>query len=267
MLEIYPIPAFSDNYIWCLVNSEDRSAFVVDPGDAEPVEAYLNDQSLTLKGVLITHFHPDHTGGLARLKEKHNLVVYGPHSAQAQQTPNRVAEGCELITNKVSEGENITVLGHSFTIYETPGHTLDHIVYFSESLSALFSGDTLFYGGCGRIFEGNPKMMQHSLDKLRSLPSPTRVYCAHEYTQSNLHFAQHVEPDNKDLQEHISHVKQLREKGLPTVPSTIETECLINPFLRSEVSEVMDSAIKQGCPDSPSRVDVFASIRAWKDNF
>lgn len=267
MLEIYPIPAFSDNYIWCLVNPEDHSAFVVDPGDADPVEAYLDAQSLSLKGVLITHFHPDHTGGLATLQEKYHLEVYGPHSAQTRQVPNRVAEGCELITNKVSEGQNITVLGHSFTIYETPGHTLDHIVYFSESLSALFSGDTLFYGGCGRIFEGNPKMMQDSLDKLRTLPPSTKVYCAHEYTQSNLHFAEQVEPDNNDLQQHISQVNQLRQKGLSSVPSTIETECLINPFLRSEVSDVINSAIKQGCPNNPSKVDVFASIRAWKDNF
>ena len=267
MLNIYPIPAFSDNYIWCLVDPENRSAFVVDPGDAKPVDSYLDQHSLALKGVLITHFHPDHTGGLATLLENHNPIVYGPHSAKAGQIPNRVAEGCELITNKVSEGDQISVLGHSFRIDETPGHTLDHIVYFSESLSALFCGDTLFYGGCGRLFEGNAKMMEHSLSKLRALRASTRVYCAHEYTQANLHFAKHVEPDNQELQRHIHEVNQLRQKGLPTVPSTIEAECLINPFLRSEKASVIDSAINQGCQENPTKVDVFASIRAWKDNF
>jgi len=267
MLEIYPIPAFSDNYIWCLVNPEDHSAFVVDPGDADPVEHYLEAHALTLKGVLITHFHPDHTGGLTNLLDKQNLIVYGPHPAQTNEAPNRVTEGCDLITNKVSEGEHIIILGHTFTVYETPGHTLDHIVYFSDDLLTLFSGDTLFYGGCGRIFEGNPKMMEQSLSKLSRLPPSTRVYCAHEYTQSNLQFAKHVEPNNKDLQRHIDEASQLRQKGLPTLPSSIEVECMINPFLRSGETTVIDSAIKQGCPDNPNKVDVFSCIRAWKDNF
>lgn len=267
MLDVQPIKAFSDNYIWCLIDRVNQHAFVVDPGDAAPVKQYLAEHALTLKGILVTHYHPDHTGGLPELMEANSLTIYGPHTPAIEHIPNRMAQGDELVDQKVSEGDVVEILGHPFKVLETPGHTLDHIVFFSAELSILFSGDTLFYGGCGRVFEGTAEMMQHSLDKLSLLPNDTRIFCAHEYTQGNLHFAHHVETDNEALKRHIRDVESIREKGNPSVPSTIESEKLINPFLRTDQTTVIQSALNQGCRVNPSRTEVFAAIRGWKDHF
>ena len=181
MIHIEPISAFSDNYIWCLYNDAGE-AVVVDPGDAAPVEAFLADRSLKLTAVLITHHHFDHVGGLAELTRSRGIDVFGPRGSAPQ------------ISSEVSEGDCVRLLGLSFEVLAVPGHTLDHIAYFAASKvpPLLFCGDTLFAGGCGRLFEGTPEQMHHSLSRLKSLPPDTEVYCAHEYTLANLRFAQAV---------------------------------------------------------------------------
>lgn len=257
MLTIEPISAFSDNYIWLIYDSATRRAFVVDPGDAEPVRSRLDALGLTLEGVLITHHHFDHVGGLPTLCAEGGLTVFGPHNP-----------GIEQITSRLSAGDSIEVLGHRFDVLEVPGHTLDHIAYFhGGEQPVLFCGDTLFAGGCGRLFEGDAKMMLASLDSLAALPSGTKVYCAHEYTLANLAFAQAVEPDNQALAVRVQQAEATRERGEPTVPSNIALELATNPFLRCREKSVAESLGAAGRDAGQSPDDVFAAVRAWKDNF
>ncbi|MEP6391102.1 MAG: hydroxyacylglutathione hydrolase [Halioglobus sp.] len=264
MLTIQPVPAFTDNYIWLLQDPDSREAFVVDPGDAAPVEERLQELGLTLAGILITHHHFDHVGGLNALKEHHQCTVYGPH--------NPAISG---IDNVVSAGESITVLGREFDILEVPGHTLDHIAYFSAggvdgaetNPPLLFCGDTLFAGGCGRVFEGTFPMMLASLESLAQLPGSTEVYCAHEYTLANLAFAQAVEPDNPDLASRVTLAKQTRQQNRPTVPSTIALEQATNPFLRAHSEQLREALRQQGRLEEETAEGVFATVRGWKDNF
>ncbi len=257
MLTIEPVNAFSDNYIWLLYDTGTRAAFVVDPGDAEPVQQRLEALGLTLEGILITHHHFDHVGGLEALCASHNPIVYGPANP-----------GIEQIQHRLSDGDTITVLGHDFRVIEVPGHTLDHIAYFHDGNEPrLFCGDTLFAGGCGRVFEGNPAMMLASLDKLAALPASTRVYCAHEYTLANLAFAQAVEPDNAELAQRVTEATATRERGQPTVPSTIALERATNPFLRCREPALSASLAAQGRDAGPDAVEIFASVRGWKDSF
>ena len=213
MLSITPIPAFSDNYIWAIHNS--TGCYVVDPGEPDAVLQFIAETGLTLAGILITHHHFDHTGGIKSLTAENSIPVYGPD--------NQKIDG---ITRQVKNGDNITILGCSFSILATPGHTLDHIVYFSNNNSnpILFCGDTLFSGGCGRLFEGTPEQMQQSLDKLADLPENTQVFCAHEYTRANLAFAATIEPENTDIQARISDVDQLRQQNRPSIPTSIGLE-------------------------------------------
>ncbi|MEP4484766.1 MAG: hydroxyacylglutathione hydrolase [Halioglobus sp.] len=264
MLTIQPVPAFTDNYIWLLQEPDSREAFVVDPGDAAPVEERLQELGLTLAGILITHHHFDHVGGLNALKEHHQCTVYGPH--------NPAISGIDHV---VSAGDSITVLGHKFDILEVPGHTLDHIAYFSEGGAGgagtnpplLFCGDTLFAGGCGRVFEGTFPMMLASLESLAQLPGSTEVYCAHEYTLANLAFAQAVEPDNPDLASRVTIAKQTRQQNQPTVPSTIALEQATNPFLRAHSEQLREALRQQGRLEEETAEGVFATVRGWKDNF
>lgn len=255
---IYPLPAFSDNYIWTLVDSGTREACVVDPGDADPVIDYLADQNLTLTHILITHHHPDHTGGLARLASKFSPIIYGPD--------NPAIKG---ITDPLTEGNRIHLLGVDFSILEVPGHTLDHIAYFGEqgSQAILFCGDTLFAAGCGRLFEGTPEQMYDSLSKLTDLPEDTQVYCTHEYTMANLKFALVADPDNEELKARAQVEKHKREKDTPTLPSTIGLELATNPFLRCKEPRLVASVDRHAGQQQSDPVATFAALRHWKDHF
>jgi hydroxyacylglutathione hydrolase len=261
MLNIRPINAFQDNYHWLLVDSATGQAAVVDPGDAEPVLAYLAQQGLQLTAILITHHHADHIGGVGTLLAKWGpLPVYGP------QTP-RIPQ----VNQPVQEGAAVTVLGQTFDVLEVPGHTLEHIAYVSrESLQhgrALFCGDTLFAAGCGRMFEGTPPMMQGSLQKLAALPADTLVYCAHEYTMSNLRFANAVMPNNAALHERQSRDAAKRERGEPTVPSTLAIELATNPFLRCTEPDVVAAAAGVETLQQHDPATIFGVLRRWKDRF
>jgi hydroxyacylglutathione hydrolase len=256
-IQIQPITAFSDNYIWLLYNSQTRQACVVDPGDAQPVLATLKELGLELTDVLITHHHFDHVGGLKELQSAYSPRVYGPS--------NPAITG---ISDTLSAGDAITVLGMEFQVQEVPGHTLDHIAYFHDGEEPLlFCGDTLFAGGCGRLFEGTPVLMHKSLQSLAVLPPTTRVYCAHEYTLANLAFALAVEPENTALRQRIAEAEATRASNRPTVPSSISLELATNPFLRCSNTELRVSLASQGKLSEGSDSDVFSTVRAWKDNF
>ena len=258
MLNVIPIPAFTDNYIWCLTTGNSSEAVVVDPGDARPVQEHLDRHGLELSGIIVTHHHFDHTGGIDALLDGAPVPVYGPHNPQINS-----------VTHRLGEGDTAMILGVEWQIIEVPGHTLDHIAFYAHSTSppTLFCGDTLFAGGCGRVFEGNPGMMLGSLNKLASLPADTRVYCAHEYTMANLAFAEAVEPDNPALKSRVQRDAGRRESSQPTVPSDIGTELATNPFLRCEQDSVAERIATREGLDPGDPVAVFAAVRGWKDNF
>ncbi len=257
MLAIEPIPAFNDNYIWLLRRPDSPDSVVVDPGDAAPVLEVLARRNLRLTAILVTHHHPDHVGGLARLVAETAPTVYGPR--------NRAIHG---IDRRLGAGDRVELLGRTFEVMEVPGHTLDHIAYFGAGEPPLlFCGDTLFAGGCGRLFEGTAPMMHRSLQSLAALPAETRVYCAHEYTLANLAFARAVEPDNADLVHRQAQAEATRARGEPTVPSDIALERATNPFLRCDVAALVASLRAQGRLRGESPEEVFAAVRGWKDSF
>ncbi len=258
MMEITAIPAFDDNYIWLITNEGDSGAYVVDPGDGKVVLSVLKEKQLKLTGILITHWHPDHTGGIKKLTSKYPCPVYGPNNKQIKE-----------VTELMADGDKISVFGHEFEIIAVPGHTMDHISYFCADKDApvLFCGDTLFVGGCGRLFEGTALQMYDSLGKLAALPPQTRAYCAHEYTLANLQFANAVEPDNTILQKLTEDVTEARSQGIATVPTTIAQELDTNPFLRSSVKAVIDAAAQHNPAMTSDKEAVFASLRQWKDTF
>ncbi len=237
-----------------------REAAVVDPGDASPVEDALLSRGLKLAAILITHHHFDHTGGIEQLTKNRDIPVYGPKNDQIA-----------AITHRLDEQSSMSLFGLDFTILEVPGHTLDHIALYCQDAGnghpVVFSGDTLFAGGCGRIFEGNPAMMLNSLHKLAALPPATKIYCAHEYTLSNLAFAHAVEPDNSALNTRILTDTQRRKDNIPTVPSILATELATNPFVRCTEDTVIESAKRQGGDSCHSEVAVFTTVRHWKDSF
>ena len=255
MLNVIPVPAFNDNYIWVIQLPESYLCVVVDPGDAEKVQAYLDKKNLALSAILITHPHLDHVGGVAVLLEKYSVPVYGPADIS-------------VVTHPVSEGDIVDVLGLSFSVIGVPGHTLNHIAFYGDD--KLFCGDALFSSGCGRMFEGTPAMFLASLNKLKSLPPKTKVYCAHEYTGFNLLFAKSIEPNNSDIAVYQKQVKSLRDDGKPTVPTHIGLELKVNPFLRTHVASVQAAAkefLSLSVPTEIDEVRVFAALREARDNF
>lgn len=251
MFEISLIPAFKDNYIWLLRRG--RQAFVVDPGDAAPVLQRLAADDLELAGILITHHHADHLGGIAGLLAHRACDVFAP-----------AEESITGRTHPLRGGERLELLGVAVEVLAVPGHTLGHLAYLAPG--ALFCGDTLFGAGCGRLFEGTPAQMSASLERIAALPDATRIYCAHEYTQMNLSFAQAVEPDNPDIAARIQRVATARAAGQATVPLTLGEERLSNPFLRCREPAVIASAQANGARDA-SPVEVFAALRAWRNVF
>ena len=253
-LNITAIPAFGDNYIW-LLTAGGKSCAVVDPGDEDPVLEVLEEQGLELRYILLTHHHPDHTGGVPDLLERYEATVFGP-------ADNRIP----FVHQVCREGDLVQLpdLNAEFRVLEVPAHTRSHIAFYGENV--LFSGDTLFSLGCGRFFEGTATDMQKSLDKLAALPGDTKNYCAHEYTQANCAFALKVEPDNPALQARAREIDDLRAADKITLPTRLADELATNPFLRTRENSVVEAARKLD-PHVTAGISTMAVIRAWKDRF
>lgn len=257
MLQVTPVRAFTDNYIWLIHAPEDaRRVVAVDPGDAKPVEHTLASRDLTLSGLLITHHHRDHVGGVAELLEGRDIPVYGPATETLPGDPRRLREG---------DSVTFAELGLTFEVLDVPGHTAGHIAYVGHG--AVFCGDTLFSAGCGRLFEGSPEQMHSSLSKLAALPAETLVYCAHEYTLSNLQFGLAVEPGNQAAARYLELCRKLRARDEATIPSDIRRERNVNPFLRCDDETVKQAAEAHAGRRLQSQPEVFAVIRQWKDGF
>ncbi len=262
MLQVCPIPAFSDNYIWCVSDPETHQAVVVDPGEAAPVFAHLESHSLNLQAVLVTHHHPDHVGGVSPLVEAFDCPVIGSKHAAYKG-----------ITQAYEDQQQFALFGTPFTVIDVPGHTLDHIAFYSPAdtgrhqLPWLFCGDTLFSGGCGRIFEGTPEQMWSSLQRLARLPDNTLVFCAHEYTLSNLRFARHTLPADEAIAAYEARCKTKRDRNLPTVPSDLATEKRINLFLRAKDLELAARLGVEVNTDKPPELATFTALRKAKDTF
>jgi len=254
MLKVEPIKAFSDNYIWLVTTNQ--GSIVVDPGESSKICKLLNENSIDLKGILITHHHFDHTDGISDILKIKNIEVYGP------------SNNINTISKRLKGGDSINIIGINFKVIEVPGHTLDHIAFHAiyENFSILFCGDTLFCGGCGRVFEGTYEQMHNSLKKISTLPINTKIYCGHEYTESNLFFATEVEPENKKLTDFYNEIKLKRQKDEVSLPTTLQKELDINPFLRCNKKNIQTN-ISEKFNIKQNEADVFAAIRKWKDNF
>ena len=254
MINIEPIEAFSDNYIWLLTTNE--GSIVIDPGESDNLLKIIKERNLNLKAILITHHHFDHTGGIEEILADKSIDVYGPNN------------NIDSINIKVSNESKINLLGIEFEVIEIPGHTFDHIAYYAKNDGhpILFSGDTLFAGGCGRVFEGTFEQMYESLSILKKLPLDTKIYCGHEYTESNLRFAKSIEPLNQGIISRYNDVVKLNKQGIPTLPSTIEIEIETNPFLRVGLKSIQQEISKKFNTPKNDK-DIFAAIRQWKDNF
>ncbi|KQQ54565.1 hydroxyacylglutathione hydrolase [Pseudomonas sp. Leaf127] len=259
MIQIHALHAFSDNYIWLLQDPTTRHCAVVDPGDATPVLDWLaHNPGWQLTDILITHHHNDHVGGVVAIKQATGARVSGP---AGETIPARDVA--------LADNDQISTLGLSFDVLLVPGHTAGHIAFYHSDphQPLLFSGDTLFAAGCGRLFEGTPEQMYQALTRLGALPDNTAVYCAHEYTLSNLRFARAVEPDNPDVAERFEQVTQLRRENRISLPTSLALEHLTNPFLRVHVTSVKEKADEWSGKDNTSPCAVFASLRAWKNEF
>jgi hydroxyacylglutathione hydrolase len=256
MLNILRLSAFKDNYIWLLVNTKTNSGVVVDPGDAAPVLEILRLTSIRLNAILITHHHADHCAGIPRLLEQVEVPVYGP---QHETIPH--------CSHPLSEGDivNLDALDIQLNVLDIPGHTLGHIAYVVNNM--LFCGDTLFTGGCGRLFEGTALQMFNSLNKLKQLPKETLVYCGHEYTLANLEFAMTIEPDNEILIQRFENVKSQVEKKEATVPSLLSLELETNPFLRTHISAVAAAVKEFATHPIKDESDILLNMRSKKDIF
>lgn len=260
-VRIIPLKAFSDNYIWVIFSPDGKQVSVVDPGDSRPVIEFLEENNLKLNSILITHYHNDHIGGVQKLKDRYHCHVYASQHDNLGFTDTALDEGDQI---SLFEG------AYQFSILHLPGHTMGHIGYYGQNLDGqnlIFCGDTLFRAGCGRMFEGTPKIFYHSLQKLAQLPANTLVYCTHEYTLANIAFAKTVEPSNTELLDLEEKCEQLRRKGLETLPSTIESELNTNPFLRCSKATVIQAAEQATHKSLSDPVETFATIRRLKDDF
>lgn len=257
MLSVLTVPAFDDNYLWLIHDGVHAAA--VDPGAAAPILAALDAHNLSLVAILLTHHHADHVGGVQSLLQRFKVPVFGPRR-----------ESIAGITQALEEGDtaDLPELGLSLSILDVPGHTRGHIAYVAPQQHWLFCGDTLFAGGCGRLFEGTPAQMTRSLAKLAALPDATQVYCAHEYTLANLRFAHEVEPGNAALAARIRAEQDKRAQDRPTVPSTIGMEKSTNPFLRYREPAIVQRLIAAGrLAAGQEPVAAFAALREWKNNY
>ena len=253
-IEVIPLRAFSDNYVWTIRDS--TCAAVVDPGDARPVLEYLDAERLKLVAILNTHHHTDHVGGNSGLLGRWKAPVYGPYDERIRE-----------VTDRLKDGDRFTLphFGIDFEVLEIPGHTRSHIAFHGGGM--LFCGDTLFAAGCGRLFEGTPRQMHDSLTRLMRLPDATRVYCGHEYTLSNIRFAKAADSGNAALLELEGRARQQRDRGEPTLPSTIAQEKATNPFVRVGEPAVIASAAQHAGKPLGDPVSVLAAIREWKNAF
>ena len=253
------LAAFSDNYIWLIRNGS--LAAVVDPGQAAPVLQALQQQRLQLRAILLTHHHNDHVGGVTELVERTGATVFGPAGETLPHCDRKLVEGDQVA---------LPELDLNLEVIDVPGHTAGHIAYAGRAGGVeplVFCGDTLFATGCGRLFEGTPDQMTESLGKLAALPDDTRVYCAHEYTMSNIRWAKAVEPDNGALAQWHDQAQALRDSGTPTVPTTLALEREVNPFLRTDEPAVAAAAVTHAGRALATRTEVFAALREWKNTF
>lgn len=257
MLNVHPIHAFSDNYIWVIHNH--THAAVIDPGIASPVIEYLLSKKLQLSAILITHHHHDHTGGNTELLQSFDVPIYGPHNESIATVSHPLRDGDQV---------NLKEMSLNLIIIDTPGHTLGHIAYYgSNPFNMVFCGDTLFACGCGRVFEGTTQEMYQSLQKLSQLPGDTLIFCSHEYTLGNIQFAKVVDPKNSQLIDFEIAARELRNRNVTTIPTTLTLERKINPFIRCEQQEVINSAQNYSGKLLPDPVAVFTALRAWKNHF
>lgn len=253
-MRIHAIPVLSDNYVW-LIEGEEGQCTVVDPGEAAPVLAQIERRNLSLSAIMLTHHHADHCQGVAGLRARFAVPVYGP-SLEAEA----------WVTKPLADKERFELphIGH-FEAWHTPGHTRGHISLIADGVA--FVGDTLFSAGCGRLFEGSPELMLASLDRLSTLPDDTMIYCGHEYTADNLRFARFVEPNNESIIERVRAVNQVRAAGRPSVPTSLFLEKRINPFLRIRAPSLRAAILKHAQTESLSDANAFWALRCWKDEF
>ncbi len=258
MLKVHAVPTFTDNYVWIIQSPTSSEVCVVDPGDAAPVIAYLEQHNLSLVRVLITHSHFDHINGINELTTYKSVPVYGPDS-----------EAIPQVTHPQSEGSHFTLFDTPFIVWHLPGHLPEHLAYIASNNddTQIFSGDIMFSGGCGRIFDGTHQELKSSLDRIATLPPNTLVYGTHEYTQSNLEFAKAVEPSNTDIDTLSDKVTTLREAGTPTLPTNILTECTVNPFIRCDKANVIAATAKRLGHEPKDALEVFTILREWKNGF
>ena len=256
--DIFAIPALNDNYIWTIVHPKKKIAVIVDPGEASPVLNFLKQKKLDLAAILITHHHWDHVNGIQSILKEYSVPVYGFSKSSIPFCDHPIID---RQTFSISSAEL------NFNVLATPGHTLDHVAYYQQEHQLVYTGDTLFSGGCGRILEGSPSQFYHSLQKLASLNPNTWIYSGHEYTEKNLKFAQVVEPDNPKLKKRIIYIHKKVSQNQPTLPSTVQIELDTNPFLRCHKKNIQQRVEEYYGYPLVDIISVFSALRRWKNKF